>query len=219
MKQTPDTPTPDKVKPNTPQKYGHARRIIPIRRRIWQKVLIRWLILLAIGVAIIILSLISEEVPTLRNYPKMILLGRIMSVFVFLYAVLKSRVLPITFSKEWVGKVRERSVEKYTRYPKGLYNPVGGDRPVMATRCKWTLEKEDGDIEIVTMDTEEVWEGYFKTGEKVRMYKNAKILVKAHPPKGEENLLCPLCGVMVMEPICRKCGVDFTEEPDSPPQA
>ena len=212
-------PNQKKTKPNTPQKYGHRKKIVPIRKRIWQKVAVRWVLLAAVGVAIIILSVISEKVPTLRNYPKMILLGRVASVFVFLYAVLKSRVLPLTFSKEWVGKVRERSVEKYTRYPKGLYNPVGGDRPVMATRCKWTLEKEDGDIEIVTMDTEEVWEGYFKIGEKVRMYKNAKILVKAHPPKGEENLLCPLCGVMVMEPICRKCGVDFTEEPDSPPQA
>ena len=210
-------PNQKETKPNTPQKYGHRKKIVPIRKRIWQKVAVRWVLLAAVGVAIIILSAISEKVPTLRNYPKMILLGRVASVFVFLYAVLKSRVLPLTFSKEWVGKVRERSVEKYTRYPKGLYNPVGGDRPVMATRCKWTLEKEDGDIEIVTMDTEEVWEGYFKIGEKVRMYKNAKILVKAHPPRGEENLLCPLCGVMVMEPICRKCGVDFTEaETDTP---
>ena len=205
-------PNQKKTKPNTPQKYGHRKKIVPIRKRIWQKVAIRWVVLAAIGVAIIFLSLISEKVPTLRNYPKMILLGRVASVFVFLYAVLKSRVLPLTFSKEWTGKVRERSVEKYTRYPKGLYNPVGGDRPVMATRCKWTVEKEDGDIEIVTMDTEEVWERYFEIGEQVRMYKNAKILVKAHPPRGEENLLCPLCGIMVMEPVCRKCGVDFTEE-------
>ena len=49
-------------------------------------------------------------------------------------------------------------------------------------------------------------------GERVRFYKNAKILVKAHPKKGDENLMCPLCGVMVMEPICKKCGVDFREK-------
>ena len=56
MKQTPDISTPDKVKPNTPQKYGHARRVVPIRRRIWQKVALRWLIMLAIGVAILLLT-------------------------------------------------------------------------------------------------------------------------------------------------------------------
>ena len=50
MKQTSDR------KPNTPQKYGHARRVIPIRRRIWQRVAIRWLILLAIGVAFALLG-------------------------------------------------------------------------------------------------------------------------------------------------------------------
>jgi hypothetical protein len=200
-----------KKKPNTPQKYGYASKVIPIRKRIWQKVIIRWLVLAAIGVAIIILSIISEKVPTLRNYPKMIQLGRVMSVFVFLYAVFQSRVFPLTFSKEWLGVIRDRYVEKYTRYPKGIYNPVGGDRPVLATRCIWTVEKEDGDMEKVILDTEEIWEGYFKKGERVRMYKNAKILVKANPRRDDENLMCPLCGVMVMEPICRKCGVDFTE--------
>ena len=48
-------------KPNTPQKYGHARRIIPIRRRIWQKVLIRWAVVLGIGVAFVIFCIISGD--------------------------------------------------------------------------------------------------------------------------------------------------------------
>ena len=42
-------------KPTTPQKDGSARRVIPIRRRIWQRVALRWLILLAIGVAFALL--------------------------------------------------------------------------------------------------------------------------------------------------------------------
>lgn len=204
----------EKTKPNTPQKYGYAHRVIPIRKRIWQKVLIRWAILAVVGVAILVLNAIGEKVPTLRNYPQMIILGRWLSVFVFLAIFLTSRVLPLTFSREWVGTVRERRVEKYQKMSQGPCNDVDELklRRSLHTRCVWTVETDDGYIEKVPIDTEEIWERYFDIGEKVRFYKNAKILVKAHPPRDDENLMCPLCGVMVMEPICRKCGVDFTEE-------
>ena len=203
-----------KTKPNTPQKYGYAHRVIPIRKRIWQKVLIRWAILAVVGVAILVLNAIGEKVPTLRNYPQMIILGRWLSVFVFLAILLMSRVLPLTFSREWVGTVRERRVEKYQKMSQGPLNDVDELklRRSLHTRCVWTVEHEDGDIEKVPIDTEEIWERYFEIGERVRMYKNAKILVKANPRRDDENLMCPLCGVMAMEPICRKCGVDFTEE-------
>ena len=200
---------PTKPKPNTPQKYGHRRHIVPIRRRIWQKVVLRWLIVLAVGAAIVLLTQIAK--PMYRNYSRGYQVSLAMSAFLYLYIVIKSRVFPLTFSKEWVGKIRERRVDKYTRYPKGFYNFGYSSKPVMATKCTWTVVMEDGDVEIVSYDTEEIWERYFDIGERVRMYKNAKILVKAHPPRGEENLMCPLCGLMVMEPICRKCGVDFTE--------
>jgi len=53
MKQTSDQT------PNTPQKRGHARRIIPIRRRIWLRVALRWLILLAVGGLMALLCYIS----------------------------------------------------------------------------------------------------------------------------------------------------------------
>ena len=207
MKQT-------KEKPNTPQKYGYARKVIPIRKRIWQKVLIRWMILLGVGVAFLILNGIGEKVPTLRNYYHMVVLMRWMSVFVFLAILFMSRVLPLTFSKEWTGTVRERHVEKYMKMSPGPFNDVDERRyrNELHIRCIWTVENDDGYIEKVPIDTDEVWERYFEIGERVRMYKNAKILVKAHPPKDDENLMCPLCGVMVMEPICRKCGVDFHEE-------
>ena len=54
-------------KPNTPQKYGYAHKVIPIRKRIWQKVLIRWAVVLGIGVALIGLCLIAK--PMFRNFP------------------------------------------------------------------------------------------------------------------------------------------------------
>ena len=205
------TPTP---KPNTPQKYGHARRIIPIRRRIRQKVLIRWLVLLALAAVFAVFCIISEDVPTLRNYPQMKALGRWLTIALWLFIFLRSRVLKLTFSKEWTGTVRGKEVKKYNKIPQGLAS-FGVDAHkqagTLATKCVWSVEKDNGDIEEVHCDTEEIWEGYFEIGERVRFYKNAKIPVKAHPPRGDENLMCPLCGVMVMEPICKKCGVDFAE--------
>jgi hypothetical protein len=202
-----------KKKPNTPQKYGYASKVIPIRKRIWRKVLIRWMILAIVGVAFVILNAIGEKVPTLRNYPQMIILGRWMSAFVYGGLILVSGVLPLTFSREWTGIVRERRVEKYTKMPvSALPGPDDAKtRMSLSTRCVWTVERDNGYLEKVPIDTEEIWERYFEIGERVRMYKNAKILVKANPRCDDENLMCPLCGVMVMEPICRKCGVDFTE--------
>ena len=205
MKQTPDNPTHDKVKPNTPQKYGHARRVIPIRRRIWQRVAIRWLIILAIGLAFALLCYISA--PRFRN-PRDLQLSIGMTMLIYFFIIWQTHTVKKTFSKEWTGIVVGREVVKYTKYGKAF----AGHRPVMATKCIWTVEKDDGYIEKLHIDTDEIWERYFDIGERVRFYKNAKILVKAHPPKGEENLMCPLCGVMVMEPVCKGCGVDFREK-------
>ena len=130
-----------------------------------------------------------------------------MTVLVYLFIVWQSRVVKLTFSKEWTGRVIGREVVKYTKFGKSPFDR----KTIMATKCIWSVEKDDGYIEKLHIDTDEIWERYFDIGERVRFYKNAKILVKAHPPKDDENLMCPLCGVMVMEPVCKKCGVDFTE--------
>ena len=194
-------------KPNTPQKYGHARRILPIRKRIWRRVLILWLILLAIGLVFAFLCYISA--PRFRSHRDLqISIG--MTFLIYVFIIWQSHSVKKTFSKEWTGIVVGREVVKYTKYNKSPVNPVAR-RSALATKCIWSVEKDDGYIEKLHIDTDEIWERYFDIGERVRFYKNAKILVKAHPPKGDENLMCPLCGVMVMEPICRKCGVDFTE--------
>ena len=191
-------------KPNTPQKYGHARRVIPIRKRILQRVLILWLILLAVGLAFALLCWISE--PRFRSLQEFqISVG--MTILVYVFIVWQTHAIKKTFSREWTGIVIGREVVKYTKYGKSPFSR----KAVLTTKCIWSVEKDDGYIEKLHIDTDEIWERYFDIGERVRFYKNAKILVKAHPPKGDENLMCPLCGVMVMEPICRKCGVDFTE--------
>ena len=194
-----------KQKPNTPQKYGHARRIIPIRRRIWLKVALHWLVILAIGAGFALLCYISA--PRFRSLRDLqISIG--MTILVYLFIIWQTHLLGKTFSREWSGRVVGREVVKYTKYPKG---PVSR-HITWATKCIWSVERDDGYIEKLHIDTDEIWERYFDIGERVRFYKNAKILVKAHPPKDDENLMCPLCGVMVMEPVCRKCGVIFSEE-------
>ena len=197
MKQTDQTP-------HTPQKYGHARRVIPIRKRILQRVLILWLILLAVGLAFALLCWISE--PRFRSQQEFqVSVG--MTVLIYVFIVWQTHAIKKTFSREWSGTVIGREVVKYTKYGKSPFSR----KAVLTTKCIWTVEKDDGYIEKLHIDTDEIWERYFDIGERVRFYKNAKILVKAHPPKGDENLMCPLCGVMVMEPVCKKCGVDFTE--------
>ena len=197
MKQTDQTP-------HTPQKYGHARRVIPIRKRILQRVLILWLILLAVGLAFALLCWISE--PRFRSQQEFqVSVG--MTVLIYVFLVWQTHAIKKTFSREWSGTVIGREVVKYTKYGKSPFSR----KAVLTTKCIWSVEKDDGYIEKLHIDTDEIWERYFDIGERVRFYKNAKILVKAHPPKGDENLMCPLCGVMVMEPICKKCGVDFTE--------
>jgi len=205
MKQVPKNP-------KTPQKYGYARHVLPINKRIWQKILIRWVIVLGVGVALFLLTLISRPFyHTSSDFQ----LGIGLSIIVYIFVIWQSHVLKLTFSKGWTGTVKGREVKKYTKVPQGLAS-FGPDahkqREVLSIACIWTVERDNGYIETVTYDTEEIWEGYFEIGERVRLYKNAKIIVKAYPGKEEDNLMCPLCGVMIAEPICRKCGIDFTEK-------
>lgn len=191
---------------NTPQKYGHARRVIPIRRRIRRRLFLRWLVVLAVGGVILLLTLSTAgfyRTQQERNF------GYGLAALVYMAVVYFSRVLPLTTAREWSGVVTDRKVEKYTKMPKGI--ATRSNLGVMSTRCIWTVERDDGYVEKLPVDTDEIWEHYFCVGERVRLYKNARIPVKAHPPRDEENLMCPLCGVMVMEPVCRHCGVDFTE--------
>lgn len=198
---------PTERKSRTPQKQGHARRVIPIRRRIWGRIVIRWLILLAIAAVFVLLCAVSA--PAYRSQRNM-QIGWGMTAAIYAVIVWQTHTVARTVSREWTGKVVAREVVKYTKFGKG---PFSHRRPVMATKCIWTVERDDGYVEKVSYDTDEIWERYFDIGDRVRLYKNAKIIVKANPAPDDENLMCPLCGTMVCEPICRFCGVDFTEAP------
>jgi hypothetical protein len=106
-----------------------------------------------------------------------------LTLLIYLFVIWQSHVVKLTFSKGWTGRIVGREVKKYTKIPQGLAS-FGADAHskrmgVLATACYWKVELDDGYIETVHYDTEDIWEGYFEIGERVRFYKNAKILVKA----------------------------------------
>ena len=68
---------------------------------------------------------------------------------------------------------------------------------------------DDGESVILTYETEDIADDYFHTGDRVHHYKGAKYIVLAEPEADNENLLCPLCGKLVMKPECSFCKIDF----------
>ena len=52
-------------------------------------------------------------------------------------------------------------------------------------------------------------DNYFRSGDRVRHFKGAKLIVKANPAEDDDNLLCPLCGKMVLTPKCSFCRIRF----------
>ncbi len=186
----------------------------PIRRVLLGRLCLRWVILVATAVAFVFLC--RTAAPHCDNTENAIML--LMSTGIYLFIFWKSRLIPRTFAREWTGTVIEREAKKSIKMPKGVARPHDMHWTMI---CKWTLrldptprqarEGDEGDVESLTYDTEEIWERYFDIGERVRLYKNARYLVKAHPPRDDENLICPLCGLLVMEPKCPHCRVDFTE--------
>ena len=73
----------------------------------------------------------------------------------------------------------------------------------------WKIQRDDGESVILTYETEDIADDYFHTGDRVHHYKGAKYIVLAEPEADNENLLCPLCGKLVMKPECSFCKIDF----------
>ncbi len=219
----------------------------PIRKHLRRKLLLRWLILLATAAAFVILCVIAKPFCLRREHIAMICMTTGIYLFILWKSRLLPRtfarewtgtVLSRTCKKVMISKtfLPTRTSWHYAvvatwvirRDPRhGEANPAE-EAPIEASasyrRPTWdgedhetTPEAEGDDIEKLSYDTEDIHEHYFEVGEKVRLYKNAKFLVKAHPPKEEENLICPLCGLLVMEPKCPHCAVIFEE--NAPPEA
>ncbi len=190
-------------------------RYRPIRRVLRNRLLARWGIMAAVAAAFAVLCVVAS--PFCDKQEQGFMIG--LTVLVYGFIFWRSGVLPRTFAKEWYGTVLARESEKVMKMPKGVATRSNIYWTVV---CKWTIRRdrtpaqqkrdEEGDVEVLTFDTEEIWERYFDIGERVHMYKNAKYPIKAHPQREDENLLCPLCGLLVMEPRCPHCQVDFSEE-------
>ncbi len=202
----------------------------PIRKHLLQRLLLRWAILLAVAVAFVVLTAVAA--PFCDETERGLMIG--MTVAIYLYIFWKSRLLPRTFAKEWRGTVLAREPKKAMKMPRGIARP-SDIRWTMV--CKWTVQLdptpaqkrrgEEGDVVELTFDTEEIWERYFAIGERVHRYKNARYIIKESPKPDDENLLCPLCNLVLIEPRCWRCRVDFSEDgpraelgprPDEPTQ-
>jgi protein-S-isoprenylcysteine O-methyltransferase Ste14 len=194
----------------TPKTFRHIGNITPIGKKITRRIILRWALMVALGAAFAGFLILSE--PMFRNSPDEYRLNQIVTVLIYLLVFWKSRVLQLTFSKSWVGSIKDCKVVSYTRYPKGVVRGRRASYGIQATKCIWTVETDGGASEEISVDTSEINERYFKVGERIRLYKTAKIPVKAHPPVGGEDLMCPLCGMTVSKPVCTRCGIDFTRK-------
>ena len=194
----------------TPKAFRRIGGIIPVGKKITRRIVLRWVLMAVLGAAFAGFLILSE--PMFRNRPDEYRLNQIVTILLYLFIFWRSRVIQLTFSKSWVGTIKGCEVVSYTRYPKGVVRGRRASYGIQSTKCIWTVETDNGGTEEVSVDTSEINERYFKIGERIRLYKTAKIPVKAHPPVGGEDPLCPLCGMTVEKPICTRCGVDFTQE-------
>lgn len=177
--------------------YIHIRTKIKLR--------IAWKIIWLLLVALAIIFLQIQSMPYYRNIPLRIF-AVLMSLGVYAYILYKSKLIPLLRDKSWVGVVQGRTARKSTVI-RGIVAHRGNMEDVII--CKWHVLKEDGSDEFLEFETGVIGDRYFLPGDEVRHFKGAKLMVKANPSEDDENLLCPLCGKMVMRPRCSFCKVRF----------
>ncbi len=189
-----------------------AVRYIPIRRLIRRRVLIRWLIVALIGCAFVALYFIARRYCTPREQQLMVAL----SAAVYAYIVWKCRVFQMTFAREWTGTIVSCEVNRAVKPMKGV---IRGFRYIV--QGKWTVLRDprpgqapnDEDTVCLRYDTEEIGEGLYQVGDRVRLFANAPYMVKADPAPDDEELLCPLCSRPSRTTRCSRCYVDFSADP------
>lgn len=135
----------------------------------------------------------------------------LLSVVVYGYLFFKIKLIPLLRDKTWLGTIHSRQCKKSTVI-RGVVARPGNIVDVIVAR--WKVFRDDGMIEVLPYETEVIADDYFKTGDRVRHFKGAKIIVRANPDEHDENLLCPLCGKMVMKPECSFCRITFDMAPE-----
>ena len=130
----------------------------------------------------------------------------LLSVIIYVYIVIKSKIIPLLRDKSWLGTVHSRKCKKATVI-RGVLPHRGNIEDVIIAH--WKFYRDDGVFVVLPFETEQIADDYFKTGDRVRHFKGAKLIVKANPAEDDENLFCPLCGKMVMRPECSFCRIRF----------
>ncbi len=194
---------------DTPDRLSTYR---PIRTVLKRRLMRRWVILIVVAVLFVVMYFVAKPFCDKAEQRWI----AILSVVVYAFIFWKSRVIPRSLAREWVGTVIDRECKKVVR-----------SATFLATRenlrytlvCRWTvlpdtdhpIPEEEREPIVLTYDTEELSENYFTVGDRVRHYKNARYMVKAFPAPDDENLICPLCGLTVIRPRCKRCKVEFEE--------
>lgn len=176
---------------------------VHIKTKITLRILKKILLLLLIAGGIVFLQMQS-----FRYYEntagKIISVG--LSLLVYLFIFKKVGLIQLLRDKEWSGTVQSRECKKATVI-RGVVAHRGNIVDVMIAH--WRVLRDDGEAVILPYETEVIADDYFKAGDRVRHYKGAKIIVREAPDEDDENLLCPLCGKMVMKPTCSFCKIRF----------
>lgn len=133
-----------------------------------------------------------------------------LSVVVYAFLFFKVKLIPLLRDKTWTGTVDGRACKKTMR----VKGPVATRENIQdVIIAHWKVHKDDGEEVILPYETEEVADDYFRTGDRVRHFKGAKYIVLESPEEDNDNLLCPLCGKLVMKPECSFCRIDFSMPP------
>ncbi len=190
------------------------KHLTPVRKKLRQKLILRWLILLAVGVAMAAAYFFA--LPHCDRTEGQIML--LLSIGVFLFVLWRTHVLRRTFAREWAGTITGQEIKKTIRSKTALMTRASMEYTLV---CRWTIlrdppagEKPDTerDTFTITYDTSEIGEHFFRIGDRVRHYKNAVYMIKDDPDPRDEELMCPLCGHLTREPVCYRCRVDFSGE-------
>ncbi|MBQ7316696.1 MAG: hypothetical protein IJW90_06240 [Clostridia bacterium] len=173
-----------------------------IEKKIIKKIVFKILQLLFLAAAIVALLFISFPYCDRAERTFSVLV----SIAIYIFLFFKIKLIPLLRDKEWTGTVESRACKRQMTV-RGAVARYGNIVEVMMGY--WKIQRDDGESEILTYETEDVADDYFHTGDRVLHYKGAKYIVLAEPEADNENLLCPLCGKLVMKPECSFCKIDF----------
>lgn len=157
-----------------------------------------------LGVVFIVLCVISF--PRCLLWQR-IVIGILTAIFLFLY-VLKTGIIRQCRDTSWEGTVEGHKIKHAAN--KNLNTRDMRVRLV----CIWFVTKDDGNKIKLKYDTEEITEGYFAPGDRIRHTAGARYPTRATVTN--HNYICPMCGHASSEPHCSFCRTDYASVYDKP---